>query len=162
MTYRLKAHPDITINLRSKSAAPTPKEGDWARPETVTNEYQTDSYWEQRTNVHKFKTVWHRPFSMRPIKLAGQDGLASFVSIVRNEGDETDYIYLAVARGNPDTPEDVPDVRLVVEQDRANAVRKGITPLTQDEVLDLAEKVAASVKNRRQRLAEGSVDRSRH
>ena len=146
MTYRLKEHPDITVNLASNTPYPASTKSDGARPETVTNEYRTSDYWDQRSvSVHKFKTMWHRPFSTRPVKLSGQDGLASFVSVIREKGDETDYIYQAVARGNPETPETAPDVRLVVEQTRANAIKRNIQPLTQDEFLKLAEAIAASV-----------------
>lgn len=151
MTYRLKAHPDITINLKSETAEPTPKPGDYFRPEVVTNEYRTDFYWDGRTTVtaglYSAKTLWRFP-TKRPMKLAGRSGLETFVAVVRKKGAEEDYIYLAVARGNPDTPEAAPDIRFFVEQKREDAIKRGIKPLTQDEVLKLARQITASVRPR--------------
>lgn len=149
MTYRLKEHPDITINLKSETAASTPKAGDpIRRPEVVTNEYQSDQYWDNRTTassgLHSAKTLWRFP-AKRPMQLAGRSGLETFVAVVRRGATEEDYIYHAVARGNPDTPEAAPDVRLAVEQNRESAIKHGITPLTQEEVLKLARQIAASV-----------------
>lgn len=144
MTYRLKKHPDVTVNLKSSSAQPTPAKDD--RPETATNEYNISDYWSQRMmSVNQFETLWHRPRSMRSVRLAGHEGLASFVSVIRNKGDDPDVIYRAVARGNPDAPEAAPDIELVVEQERGNAIKRNIKPLTQDEVLALAKQIAATV-----------------
>lgn len=151
MSYRLKEHPDITVNLKSETAAATPKPGDPFRPEVVTNEYQTDEYWNGRTTVtaglYSAKSVWRFP-TKRQTLLAGKAGLETFVAVVRKKGGDEDYIYHAVARGNPDTPETAPDVRFFVEQERENAIKRGITPLTQDEVLKLARQIAASVGQR--------------
>lgn len=151
MTYRLKEHPDITVNLKSETAAPTPKPGDVFRPEVVTNEYQTDEYWNGRTTVtaglYSAKSVWRFP-TKRKMLLAGNAGLETFVAVVRKKGGDEDYIYHAVARGNPDAPEASPDMRFFVEQQRENAIKRGITPLTQDEVLKLARQIAASVGQR--------------
>jgi hypothetical protein len=146
MTYRLKAHPDITINLRSKTAESTPKKGDWESPDSVTDRSRTIMFWAGWVAQAKSsRSVWRFP-SMRPTRLAGRLGLKSFVGVVW-EQDETEesYTYHAIARGDPDHPETVPDVQLVIEQQRQNALKKGIKPLTKEEVLDLAAKVSASV-----------------
>ncbi|WP_227818237.1 T6SS immunity protein Tli4 family protein [Nitrogeniibacter aestuarii] len=149
MSYRLKDHPDIVINLESSSAIPTPEKGDHARPDTVTDETRTSDFWNQQmTWLHTFKTHWKRPFSTRSVDIAGRKGTASFVEVVREKGAPTDHIYLVVARGNPDAPEAEPDIRLFVEQTQENATKRGITPLTQDEVQALAEQITASVSIR--------------
>jgi hypothetical protein len=150
MTYRLKEHPDITINLKSESAASTPKEGDPIRPDAVTNDFQTDLYWGAKlaSNLKTARSLWHLP-AKRSMQLAGRAGLETFLAVVRLDATEEDYIYHAVARGNPDTPELAPDVRLVVEQKKQNAIKRGIKPLTQDEVLKLARQIAASVGARK-------------
>lgn len=151
MTYRLKEHPDITINLRSKSAESDPKEGDNIRPDAVTNDFQTDLYWgAYLANVLDAKSLWHLP-AKRPMHLAGRAGLETFLAVVRSKGSEEDYIYHAVARGDPNEPENVPDVRLVVEQNRQSAIKRGIQPLTQNELLKLARQIAASVTVRESR-----------
>lgn len=57
-----------------------------------------------------------------------------------------DYGYFATARGNP--KDNTPDLSFYVIQESSHAIAKGIKPLTKDEVLELAETIAASVKQR--------------
>ncbi|MBS1140764.1 MAG: hypothetical protein H6R13_2217 [Proteobacteria bacterium] len=150
MTYRLKEHPDITVNLKSETAEPTPKPGGDIRPDAVTNEFRTDLYWGSKvtpSRVISARSILHAP-AKRPIQLAGRSGLETFLAVVRKNATEEDYIYLAVARGNPDAPESAPDIRFFVEQHRENAIKRGIQPLTQEEVLKLARQIAASVSSR--------------
>lgn len=143
MTYRLKAHPDITVNLKSSSSGKSDE----------TNKDLSDQYWDTRTAPGRLKsarTIWRLPAN-RPTHLAGREGLESFVAVVRDDSKEEDFIYHAVAVGNPGAPEDAPDVRLVVEQTRENAIKRGIKPMTEDEVLKLARQIAASVSKRAKR-----------
>ena len=150
MTYRLKEHPDITINLKSETAEATPEPGGDIRPDAVTNDFRTDLYWGAKvtpSRVKSARSIFHAP-ARRSLQLAGRPGQETFLAVVRKNATEEDYIYLAVARGNPDTPEAAPDIRFFVEQERENAIKRGITPLTQDEVLKLARQIAASVGQR--------------
>lgn len=143
MTYRLRAHPDITVNLKSSSSGKSDE----------TNKDLSDQYWDTRTAPGRLKsarTIWRLPAN-RPTHLAGREGLESFVAVVRDDSKEEDFIYHAVAVGNPGAPEDAPDVRLVVEQTRENAIKRGIKPMTEDEVLKLARQIAASVSKRAKR-----------
>ncbi|MCB4359530.1 T6SS immunity protein Tli4 family protein [Quatrionicoccus australiensis] len=147
MTYRLKEHPDITVNLKSETAKATPKAGADIRQDSVTNDFRTDTFWGTVTapgNLKSARSIWHLP-ARQSIQLAGCPGQETFLAVVRNDSAEEDYIYLSVARGNPDAPEAAPDIRFFVEQQRENAIKRGITPLTQDEVLKLARQIAASV-----------------
>ena len=151
MTYRLKEHPDLTVNLKSETAEPTPKPGGDIRPDAVTNDFRTDLYWGTVTapgNLLSARSIWHAP-ARRAVQLAGRPGQETFLAVVRKNAAEEDYIYLAVARGNPDAPETSPDVRFFVEQKRENAIKRSIKPLTQDQVLKLARQIAASVGPRR-------------
>jgi len=151
MTYRLKEHPDITVNLKSETAEPTPRPGGDIRPDAVTNDFRTDLYWGSKARPSRMKSarsLWHTP-AKRPMQLAGRSGLETFLAVVRKNATEEDFIYHAVARGNQEAPEAAPDVRLVIEQKRENAIKIGITPLTQDEVLKLARQIAASVGPRK-------------
>ncbi|MBS1140766.1 MAG: hypothetical protein H6R13_2219 [Proteobacteria bacterium] len=153
MTYRLKEHPDITVNLKSKTAEPTPKPGGDIRPDSVTNDFRTDTFWGTVTapgNLRSARSIWHAP-AKRQTQLAGRSAMETFLAVVRLDEKNEDFIYHTVSRGNPDTPEAAPDVRLVVEQKRENAIKRGITPLTQDEVLKLARQIAASVSQRTNR-----------
>lgn len=154
MAYRLKAHPDITVSLRGRSAATTPTEEtmrDWRdrrRPGTESNEFQAFLFWGSKlTNTQSDRSVFRFP-AKRPMTLGGRSGLETFLAVVREKETEEDYIYHAVARGDPDTPEAAPDIQLVVEQKRRNAVKRGLAPLTQEEVLTLARRIAASVSVR--------------
>lgn len=151
MTYRLKEHPDITVNLKSETAEPTPEPGGDIRPDSVTNDFRTDLYWGAKvtpSRVKSARSIWRAP-ARRSIQLAGRPGQETFLAVVRKNTTEEDFIYLAVARGNPDAPETSPDVRFFFEQKRENAIKRGIKPLTQDEVLKLARQIAASVGPRR-------------
>ncbi|MPN53846.1 hypothetical protein SDC9_201514 [bioreactor metagenome] len=150
MTYRLKEHPDITVNLKSETAEPTPELGGDIRPDAVTNDFRTDLYWGAKvtpSRVKSARSIWHAP-ARRSVQLAGRPGQETFLAVVRKNATEEDYVYHAVARGNPDAPEASPDIRFFVEQQRENAIKRGIAPLTQDEVLKLARQIAASVGQR--------------
>ncbi len=153
MTYRLKEHPDITVNLKSETAEPTPEPGGDIRPDAVTNDFRTDLYWGAKvtpSRVKSARSILHAP-ARRSLQLAGRLGQETFLAVVRKNATEEDYIYLAVARGNPDTPEAAPDIRFFVEQERENAIKRGISPLSQDEVLKLARQIAASISARPQK-----------
>lgn len=150
MSYRLKDHPDMVINLQSETAEAAPKPGGDIRPDAVTNDFRTDLFWGTVTAPGRLKSarsLWHLP-AKRSMQLASRPGIETFLAVVRNHAAEEDYIYLAVARGDPDHPEAAPDIRLFVKQQRANAIKRGVKPLTQDEVLTLARQIAASVKPR--------------
>lgn len=151
MSFRLKEHPDIFINLRSRTAKPTPKQGDWERPETVTNEYLSQTFYDGLTTssagMKSVESVWSFP-AMKRIRLAGRPGREIFVAVIRKNEKEEDYIYHAVARGDPEHPEAVPDIRLIVQQKRENALKRGSKPLTKHEVLELAREIAASIEPR--------------
>ena len=68
--------------------------------------------------------------------------------LVMRTDDTIDYGYLAVVRGDPQAKVDTPDLMLYVIRDAKNAVAKGKKPIDKDEVLKMAEAIAASVKHR--------------
>ena len=149
MTYRLKAHPDIIINLRSKTAMPTPTKDDMRNPEIVDDWYQMWVYWGQKIAKSKsYRSLWHLP-ALRPTRFAESWGHETFMAIVwKKDETEESYLYQAVRRGDPGNPEAVPDIHLVVEQTRQNAIKRGVKPLSKDEFLELAKKIKASVEVR--------------
>ena len=143
MTYRLKEHPDVQIMLMDASAArPTPgNRTKNAEPRPVMN-----GIWEQHLTTNKdVRSLWLP--STRTVKLAGFNGLESYVEITR-EDNSIDYGYLAVVRGNPDATEDTPDLRLFIIRDAATAKAKGKEPISKEAFLELAETVASSVRRR--------------
>jgi Tle cognate immunity protein 4 C-terminal domain len=143
-TYRLKAHPDITIMLRDVTAA---REDPKANPHIYDPEAKSDDFWTRYDSAYRksLRSVWSTPY--KNIKLADSVGVESFVKIVREDGFE-DYGYLVVARGDPDAKLDTPDLMLYVIQNSKSAKAKGVTPLGKEAVLRIAQAIAASVKRR--------------
>ncbi len=147
MSYRIKEHPDIIVTFESKTAESTPTEDDRRRPDAATNDFRAYLFWGAfLTQTKSNRSLWHLP-AKRPMTLAGRPGLETFLAVVyeRDKSSEENYVYYAVARGDPDHPEETPDVQLLVKQKRQNAIMRGITPLTEKEVLKLAQQIAASV-----------------
>jgi len=141
ITYRLIAHPDITIFIEDSGASvyETSYREEKARPKNVI-----DSEWAQMLGT----TIPMWPMMhKRPITLVGRRGLASFVSFTR-EDNSTDYGYMAVVRGDPDAADDLPDVYMHVLRDQHKALAKGIKPLDEKTFLNMAESIAASLRHR--------------
>jgi hypothetical protein len=147
MTYRLKAHPDITVWLEDASAA---RLGERQNPEKLTARYKAAFFWNQRyQNYRSIESQWPLRRTFKDTLLAGLPGVKTFVKLTRDDKERTeDYGYLAAVRGNPDASEDHPDLMLYVIQDSINATKRGIAPLTKQEFIDIAEKIAASVRRR--------------
>lgn len=147
MTYRLKAHPDITVWLEDASAATI---GPHQNPNTFTAKGKANFFWAQRYQTHRgIKSLWSFNQTFKDTTLAGQKGVKTFVELTREDKEQTkDYGYLVAVRGDPDAKEDTPDLMLYVIQDSINATKRGIKPLSKDEFLDMAETIAASVKRR--------------
>ena len=143
-TYRFQRHPDVTVLLKDSSAAgPQP---DNPRRDIFTAEYGSNDFWSQYRGIGQ-RVVSDWVPSYRSTRLAGRKGLASFVSITREDGTQ-DYGYLAVAPGNPEAKEDTPDLMLYVIRDAKNAKAKGIEPISKEALLEMAQTIAASVKRR--------------
>lgn len=143
VAYRLLEHPDIVILLQDVSAASRPVvQTDMAK----VAQYRIDDFWSQYgAGMTGLMSNWKPAY--RPVTLAGQPGLESFVRFFRAAGVE-DYGYLAVAPGDHDAKDDVPDLAIYVIRNGENAKAKGFTPMSPAAFLDLAKSVAASVKRR--------------
>jgi hypothetical protein len=151
VTYRLKSHPDITVWLEDASPADydTTDRSEAMRAKNAEPERRIDDFWGQYSISRTAKdvgSIWKLPIK-RSVKLAGQDGLASFVQITRKD-DSIDYGYFAAVRGNPNAKEDEPDLRLYVIREGANAREKGLEPVSEKDFLKMAETIAASVQKR--------------
>lgn len=141
-TWRLQEHPDITIMLKDEKAEPIPS---YVNRSKITPAAKIDFFWRQRyQNTIEAEYLWS---FMRPIKLANVWGKAAAVKMTRRGG-ETDFGYYAVANGDPDAKEDTPNLELYVIQDSKNAKSKGIEPMNKEDFLELAQKIAASVRHR--------------
>ena len=147
MTYRLKAHPDITIWLEDASPIIV---GPHMNPEKFTAKGKAAFFWEQHQQILSgIKSLWPFGMAFRDTTMAGQKGVKTFVELTREDPAQTkDYGYLVSVRGDPEARDDKPDLMLYVIQDSINATQRGIKPLGKDEFLKMAETIAASVKRR--------------
>ncbi|MGZ3241371.1 MAG: T6SS immunity protein Tli4 family protein [Burkholderiaceae bacterium] len=146
MTFRLKSHPDVTVRLEDSSAATYT---DSKYEKNAKPEHQINDFWRQYEIGPTGKLVgslWETP-KLRHIELDGQNGLASFVQIKRQD-DSIDYGYFAVVRGDPKAKQDTPDLQLHVIREATHAKAKGIEPISKKEFLEMAQAIAASVKHR--------------
>ncbi len=141
MTYRLIAHPDITVFIEDSSASVY--EASY-REENASPKNVIDSEWAQM--VGATTPMWPL-IQKRPVHLAGRRGMASFVSFTRDDK-STDFGYMAVVRGDPDAADDRPDVYMHVLRDQRKALAKGIEPLDEKAFLKFAESIAASLRHR--------------
>jgi hypothetical protein len=151
VTYRLKAHPDVSIWLEDSTAQSTiantgsattqgAKDADRFSPE-----YKSHFFWSQDYQSPKaWRHLWP---DLHEVRLDGRKGVASFVELKRQDN-TLDYGYLAVVRGDPESLQDSPDLMLYVIRDAKNAIEKGKQPIEKDELLRMAEAIAASVKRR--------------
>ena len=155
MSYRFKDHPDIQVTLTDASAfKPERLYADGNMPEAEVKlrnknaepDQQIASYWNQTLyDALEYQSQWLLPSTTRPVTLAGYTGRQSFVRLTMRDG-TLNYGYYAVVRGNPDAPEDTPDLSLLVRQDVRLA--EGKTPLTKEQFIHMAQAIARSVQRR--------------
>lgn len=144
MTYRLKDHPDITVTLEDKSAPPHLKnEGTRHR----TAKYASDSHWARVARTDEtFVSLWYDRYQRT--KLAGYDGVASYVEIKRADG-TIDFSYYVSVRGDSEAKEDEPDMTFWITRNSSVAKAKGVQPYGDEKTfLALAKSIAGSVKRR--------------
>jgi hypothetical protein len=146
MTYRIKSHPDITIFLEDSNARSydNPIRSENAEPKNRLTDFW--GQYELSATGKQVESIWRFP-SARPVKIAGQNGLASFVKITR-KNNSIDYGYLAVVRGDPDAKIDTPDMRFYVIREADHAKAKGFEPVAEKDFLEMAQAIAASIKHR--------------
>lgn len=144
VTYRIKAHPDITISLEDVVADATTDSENSRKPDIKR---EMNSFWNQYRDIdngESVKSVWNIP-TTRSISLAGQNGEASFVKITRKNR-RIDFGYVAITRNNEGNKRK--SLRLLVIQNSDYPRSEGIPSLGKDEILNLAETIAKTVKTR--------------
>ncbi|MCX4140493.1 T6SS immunity protein Tli4 family protein [Paraburkholderia sp. SEWSISQ10-3 4] len=136
VTMRLKDHPDVTIFFLDTKALPSdPK---------LTSKQNNEFVWGYEYGIGKrIKLNGLTPY--RAVKLDGREGVATSATITRDD-DSTDYGYLATVQGDPNAPVDTPDLLLLVERNAKYA--KGNPPVSAEELDQIAEGIAASIKRR--------------
>jgi hypothetical protein len=144
MTFRLVDHPDVRVMLKDASARVT-------EPGIRTKNSQPEpvmvGIWQQHLadNFKEVLPLWSP--AVLPVKLAGYNGLASFVQLT-SASNAVDYGYLAVVRGDPAAKDDSPDLMLYIIRDASKAIAKGKQPIAKDDFLQLAQAIASSVQRR--------------
>ncbi len=142
-TYRLRAHPDVTVMLKDATATGVPSNSSEEKYSAI---YQSNFFWTQDYQQAKsVKSLLNG--SHNKVKLAGRDAVETMFSIVRRDNTE-DFGYLVVARGDPKAAVDTPDVMMYVIRNAENAKKKGIAPLGKDAFFAMAKSISVSVKHR--------------
>lgn len=136
VTYRLVAHPDVTVFfLDAKASTANPN---------LTSRQKNQFVWGFEYGIGKqIKLSGLLPY--RSVKLDGREGVVTSATITRDD-DSTDYGYLATVQGDPNAPVDTPSLLLLVERNAKYA--KGNAPVTADELQQIAERIAASIRRR--------------
>jgi hypothetical protein len=149
LTYRLKDHPELEIYFRDRSA---PKMLPADRKGTVSDDVK--NFWnsDHRTfGKGELRLISpHIPGTMTfpDVKIAGFTGKRSFVKITQEDEagvKHVDYGYAAIVRGDGTAKDDRPDLLLYVISDYRRL--KG-TPLTKEQIEEIANHIAASIKRR--------------
>ena len=151
--YRSKARPDFHVVLWDATAYNPDKEGiapgdETARRNTWRNkepDAQINFFWGQRQLEGATRPEWLT--GTKRVEMDGRAGLQSFIRLERSNG-TVDHEYYAVVRGDPKAKEDTPDLWLYVYTSNDYGKKKGLTPISKDEFIKMAQAVAASVKRR--------------
>jgi hypothetical protein len=138
VTMRLIDHPDVEIFFEDQTA-PRPYKTGADLPDA---KHLNFLFWKQEARHTKGIEVLFPGY--RNIELDGQTGSASFVEITRSDGSK-DYGYAAVVSGDYTAKTDTPQLMLYAIR---TASRTKGTPVSKNELKDMAEKIAASIKRR--------------
>lgn len=141
MTYRLIDHPAIEIYFSDNFAHGDEK----SPPEEIIK-----AFWQlQGSGIYAKKLQLINPHipgmvHFPEVELAGFKGKRSLVEITNPDG-SLDYGYFAFVRGDKNANEDRPNLTLYVVGKNVNATA---TPLTKDEIEEIANHIARSIKRR--------------
>ncbi|MFJ3314367.1 T6SS immunity protein Tli4 family protein [Herbaspirillum huttiense] len=144
-TYRLKAHPDVTILLEDATAFPIERGQDPAKFTAVS---RSNFFWTQ--NYTDYVSISNLMTLRRhnTISFAGTKGVESMVRMIRKDKVTEDFGYLVMTDGDPKAGNEKPELMLYVIRDAKNAEKRGMQPIGKDEFFKLAREIAASVKRR--------------
>lgn len=141
VAMRLKEHPDVEIFFSQDS----PPELSRAA-ERRDAEGSIRFFWESRYAFRAEKVRLTGFPSFRTVELAGRKGKETFAELTRRENGAIDYGYLAYVKGEHSKDADLPHLMLYVI--RTASQSRGKTPVTETELKQMAETIAASVKKR--------------
>lgn len=143
VTMRLLEHPDIEIGFSDNSYGEplyeTGKKIQYIHPEPKK---AINDFWSSSGIVDSDEKVKGGFLGMHSIEMDGRSGGAISVTITRADG-SLDYGYVAAVKGDFTAKTDTPSLFLYVIRTASRA--KG-TPVSKDELKDMAGKIVASVK----------------
>ena len=146
VSFRLNEHPDIVISFSENTRAFTNSLSFSSKDEI--NLFWNMNYDIDNDNIKNIKLLGF-PFKYRNIKMDGRKGLASFVEIRYKDNGPSDYGYYSIVEQHSvvkQSSENYPWLILSVIGKQSES--KGKTPLTKDEIYELAKKIEASIKRR--------------
>jgi hypothetical protein len=138
VSFRLKDHPDVEIFFRDEGTREDP-----SRLVNRSTREELQFFWEHnyRGAMKEVHLSWPH---YRSVKLDGRDGEYTFARFTRTDG-TPDFGYLAYVKGDAKAPNDTPSLMLYVIRTGSRA--KG-SPVSEDELKDIAKKIAASIRRR--------------
>jgi hypothetical protein len=145
-TFRLKAHPDVTVVLEDGIFAKPVTE---VRRKTVDPEQQIADVWEQlryTPSVKRVEPLWGVR-GVKPVTLAGKPALASFVKITRLD-QSVGYGFLVLGFENSKEEQGRATRKLYVKSEPSNAISRKIVPISEAEFLEITLAITKSVKHR--------------
>ena len=146
VSFRLNDHPDIVISFSENTRSFTNSFSFKAKDEI--NLFWNDNYDINNNNIKDIKLLGF-PTKYRDIEMDGRNGTAGFVEIRYKDKSPSDYGYYGVVSyysRNDKSQVNHPWLLLTVIGKRDEA--KGHTPLSKDEIYQLAKTIEASIKRR--------------
>ena len=146
ISFRLNEHPDIVISFSESTWSFTNSLSFSSKDEI--NLFWNTNYDIDNDNIKNIKLLGF-PFKYRDIKMDGRKGLASFVEIRYKDNAPSDYGYYSIVEQYPVAKQSSKNYPwLIMSVIGKQSESKGKTPLTKDEIYELAKKIEASIKRR--------------
>lgn len=136
--YRLKDHPDIEFLFTVGPAAEVPDKSDKDKLWLYWH-YPGRPYDKMRVSGVFIFAFYHT------VKIAGHKGKSLTATITNLDGTK-DYGYAASSMGDYKYGSHKPQILFYLQRTQARALAKGIKPLDEDEVYDLAKRILKSFK----------------
>lgn len=141
ITYRLTEHPDITIFFAVASTEKEFRYDNRKNAKDMVKEFWDSTYDNDVKEHHLLGFPRYKS-----IKMDGRRGKGAFVEIRYKDGRAPDYGYYSLVPLVAEADKDTPELSMYVIGKASES--KGKTPLTKDEIYDLAKAIEASIQRR--------------
>ena len=146
VSFRLNEHPDIVISFTENTRSFTNSLNNHAKDEF--NDFWNNNYDINNYNIENIKLLGFPKY--KKIRMDGRQGVAGLVEIKYQDKSPSDYGYYSVvdddSRNTESSKKNHPWLIMSVIGNQSES--KGKTPLTKDEIYELAKKIEASIKRR--------------